>query len=102
MRKLITSLLACVLLLAVRLPAAESVLTGEKLNFHFSAGDAYVPTVSVGMYAPLGDAWWRIRHPGEPQTCQKTARLRPAICIVAREGIVPRVPVTEVPWQVFL
>src|SRR5271157_3093667 len=38
MRKLITSLLACVLLLALRLPAAESVLTGEKLNLHFSEG----------------------------------------------------------------
>jgi hypothetical protein len=36
-------------------------------NPHIHAGGAYVPTVFVGMYAPLT---------GRAQTCQKTARLR--------------------------
>jgi hypothetical protein len=40
----------------------------KKLMCHAErAGGAYVPTVFVGMYAPLT---------GRAQTCQKTARLR--------------------------
>ena len=37
MQKLITSLVACVMLVALRLPAADTVLTGEKLHLRFSA-----------------------------------------------------------------